>query len=182
MNTEQMRRYMIGIIYEQNKFKKNELYDNRKRVNTEQIKKYSGHRTAVKIAEDFHISPGTVQKYYRLYCVIKNIRKKSPQTVNAIFSKDYRFSYNQIMQLSSMPSEKILNFIKDCRKEYSKKQSVNITDFILIIELWIQFLDECNRYIGLNSASICERQALCSKLTVLVCHAQSLIDVAYIEQ
>ena len=177
MNAELMRKYMIGLIYAQSKLKKKELLTNNG-LNSEQIKKYSGHRTAVKIAEDFHVSPGTVQKYYKLYRVIEKIRKKSPQAANAIFSKKYRFSYNQILQLSSLSSEKRLKFINEHRNLSCKKQFVCMNDLISVIELWIEFIGEINKYIDWDSTSICERRALCSKLTNLVFCVQGLIDIA----
>lgn len=182
MNTEQMRKYMIGLIYAQRKLKKKDLLTNNNRLNPEQIKKYSGHRTAVKIAEDFHVSPGTVQKYYKLYRVIEKIREKSPQVANAIFSKNYRFSYNQILQISGMPAEKRLKFISEHKTSSHKKQVVCMNDLISVVELWIEFIDEINKYIDLDSASIYERQVLCGKLTNLVFYVQDLIDIAEIKQ
>lgn len=177
MNPEQMRKYMIGLIYEQSKSQKRSIHGRNKTSVAESRKNRRGYSVVNKTAAEFHISPGAVQKYSRFYRTVEKIRRKSTECFNAVLSEEYRFSHDDVLRLADMSDETAAEFIGKHRKKTAKKKSICITDYVSAVELWIRFTDEISRYIDFDSVSIRERQTLCDTLDDLISHTRSLTDV-----
>ncbi len=115
--SEETRKYLIGIQYE------NEKVINARR-NPKGINQYSykdGQTrprgklpfpavktyTMDRVAVDHHVSRGTVQKYARYANALETIRKKDPKLFPKILSGRYKISHENVVQLSTLPPEEI---------------------------------------------------------------------------
>lgn len=116
--SEETRKYLIGMQYE------NEKVINARR-NAKGVNQYS-HKdeqsrprgrpsyqredksyTMDRVADDHHVSRGTVQKYARYASALETIRKKDPKLFPKILSGRYKISHENIVHLSSLPPEEI---------------------------------------------------------------------------
>lgn len=119
---EEARKFLIGKQYETEKVinaRKNEMgYNQYKKADkkvpygkvvadVEKAPAFSSHKTAMRIAEENHISEGTVQKYGFYSRAIDAIEKKSPKMVAKILSGKYKISYNNIMELAKLSADEI---------------------------------------------------------------------------
>lgn len=116
--TDETRKFLIGMQYESEKIvhaKKNMDGINQysaadlkgKTGKQVQMTAPTGHMTAQKIAEENHISPGTVQKYAVYTRALEQIGSKSPTLVPKILSGEYKISHKNVMALAEMTPEEI---------------------------------------------------------------------------
>ena len=166
MDTQQMKKIFIGQAYEREKVLK-------RKIETNKLEVYSGHKTAAKISEKFHISPGTAQKYYKFYRCVESIRKKSPKSVKAIFSNEYKISHNRIVELSAMSAKEIEENIKNYRKSCKSTFRIDVYSFISVIESWIYMLDLYDSQIDVATA---EKKKIEDALNLLITKCKLLIS------
>ena len=109
--TEETRKFLIGLQYENEK-----IANNRKvRIRSESGKvmeilqkaDQTNRKTAHRIAEENHISPGTVEKYAIYTRALEEIGKKEPKLVPKILSGKYKFSHNGVIELARLSQEEI---------------------------------------------------------------------------
>lgn len=116
--TDETRKFLIGMQYESEKIvhaKKNadginqHSAANLKGQSAKQVQQPAptGHMTAQKIAEENHISLGTVQKYAVYTRALEQIGSKAPTLVPKILSGEYKISHKNIMALAEMSPEEI---------------------------------------------------------------------------
>lgn len=114
--SEETRKFLIGLQYEKEKI----IVTQRNRLGTnqytrEQQGKYpepiSKHATAEKIAEENHISPGTVQKYARYARALQAIDERNPRVLPKILAGDYKISHENVIEMARLPSAE-LNKVK----------------------------------------------------------------------
>ena len=116
--TDETRKFLIGMQYESEKIvhaRKNMDGINQysapdakgRSVKQVQMTPPTGHMTAQKIAEENHISPGTVQKYAVYTRALEQIGNKAPTLVPKILSGEYKISHKNVMALADMTSEEI---------------------------------------------------------------------------
>lgn len=118
--TEETRKFLIGMQYESEKIvlaQRNAKGKNQYSVIEEpdqddDEKKSDGkatsrHWTALRIAEQNNISPGTVQKYANYTRALEVIGKKVPLLVPKILSGSFKISHNNIVELSRLPPDEI---------------------------------------------------------------------------
>lgn len=120
--SEEARKFLIGKQYETEKVinaRRNEMgYNQYKKADKkvpfgkvvadiEKAPPFSSHKTAIRIAEENHVSEGTVQKYGFYSRAIDAIDKKSPKMVAKILSGKYKISYNNIMELAKLSADEI---------------------------------------------------------------------------
>ena len=121
--TEETRKFLIGMQYETEKIavtKRNAAGlnqynlpegDTSYSVDDDDEQEFfrplpSGHLTAQKIAEENHISQGTVQKYAMYTRALEEIGKVCPTIVPKILAGMYKISHKNLLELSRMePSE-----------------------------------------------------------------------------
>ena len=65
------------------------------------------HITAKRIADENHISLGTVQKYAIYTRALEEIGKKEPKLVPKILSGNYKISHENVVELSKLSQEDI---------------------------------------------------------------------------
>ena len=65
------------------------------------------HRTAIRIAEQNHISQGTVQKYAVYTRALEEVGKKAPDLVPKILSGRYKISHKNLIELSKLDADKL---------------------------------------------------------------------------
>ena len=114
--TEETRKFLVGMQYESEKIV------NRMK-NAKGINQYSEpdedlipqdtpranqlHRTAIRIAEQNHISQGTVQKYAVYTRALEEVGKKAPDLVPKILSGRYKISHKNLIELSKLDADKL---------------------------------------------------------------------------
>ena len=72
----------------------------------------SGHLTAQKIADENHISQGTVQKYAMYTRALEEIGKTCPSLVPKILSGRYKISHKNLLELSRMSPEEMKKVVR----------------------------------------------------------------------
>lgn len=110
--TEETRKFLIGMQYESEKIvatKRNAQGINQHSNVSRQAERdgiqndaMSRHQTAQKIAEEHHISNGSVQKYAVYTRALEEIGKAAPALVPKILSGHYKISHKNIVDLSKM--------------------------------------------------------------------------------
>lgn len=112
--TEEMRRFLIGLQYETEKLiirrKSTDLskpFYPEDELPPDDNTPHSGHVTAQRIARENNISYGTVQKFAQYTRSLEKISKTAPDLVLKILSGKYKISYQNIVDISKMPSEEI---------------------------------------------------------------------------
>lgn len=121
---EETRKFLIGMQYESEKIVV------RKR-NCRGVTQYTpedgdsflqppfsptGHVTAQRIADENHVSHGTIQKYAIYTRALEEIGKKEPRLVPKILSGQYKISHNNVVSLSRLSAEEIKRFNKKIDK------------------------------------------------------------------
>ena len=117
--TEETRKYLIGMQYEAEKYingqKRKEYLGQRPATNGEPTQFIIGknelppsrHLTALKIANDNHISTASVQKYAQYTRAIDTIGKAEPKLKAKILTGRYKVSHNNLLELSQLSEEEI---------------------------------------------------------------------------
>ena len=113
--TDESRKFLIGKQYEASKaltLNRNVLGINQHTSTQDDLieDKQSGmthYGTAQKIADDNHISHGTVEKYAAYSRAIDSIEKKEPALVSKILSGKYKFSHDNIINLSKRSESEV---------------------------------------------------------------------------
>lgn len=127
--TEESRKYLIGKQYESEKIisRKRSIYhsiaedssaqpyesfDPASDRHSVETKKKTGQR----IAEENHISHGTVEKYSIYTRAIEEIRKKEPQMAIKILSGRYKISHKAVLTLAQRSAEEIASLNRRLEK------------------------------------------------------------------
>ena len=117
--TEETRKYLIGMQYEAEKYvngqKRKEYLGQSPATNGEPTQFIIGkdelppsrHLTALKIANDNHISTASVQKYAQFTRAIDTIGKAEPKLKAKILTGRYKVSHNNLLELSQLSEEEI---------------------------------------------------------------------------
>lgn len=126
---EETRKYLIGIQYETEKVinkKKNAMgrnqYSSGASQDTTEHPLNTGVRTAQRIADENHISSGTVQKYGIYAKSLDIIEEKCPDLVSKILSGKYKISHESVCELAKKTSDEL--------KKISGKMSRNQMPYI----------------------------------------------------
>ena len=126
---EETRKYLIGIQYETEKVinkKKNAMgrnqYSSGASQDTTEHPLNTGVRTAQRIADENHISSGTVQKYGIYAKSLDIIEEKCPDLVSKILSGKYKISHESVCELAKKTSDEL--------KKISHKMSRNQMPYI----------------------------------------------------
>lgn len=113
--SDETRKYLIGLQYESEKV----INTNRNRLGINQYTYTmpneptsnntgpSGHRTALRIAEEHHISWNTVNKYAAYAKAIAEIEKKAPDVAELILSGQLKISHENISEMASLTANQI---------------------------------------------------------------------------
>lgn len=127
--TEETRKYLIGLQYETEKVinkKKNaqgrNQYSEGSTTSTTEQSLRTGVRTAQRIADENHISSGTVQKYGIYAKSLDAIEGKCPDLVSKILSGRYKVSHEGICELAKRQPDEL--------KRISRKMSRSPAPFI----------------------------------------------------
>lgn len=121
--TEETRKFLIGMQYETEKVvasKRNAQGSNqysilepgKKKMTEAERQATSGHLTAQKIADENHISQGTVQKYAMYTRALEEIGKTCPSLVPKILSGRYKISHKNLLELSRMSPEEMKKVVR----------------------------------------------------------------------
>ena len=138
--TEETRKFLIGMQYENEKIvneRKNVLGRNQYSSpdsspndsliqNDLSAELPSRNKTAHKIANDYHISRATVEKYASYTRALESIGKKEPNLVPKILSGRYKISHNGVIELSSMPASEVQSINRRLERagpEYARYQA-----------------------------------------------------------
>lgn len=119
--TEETRKFLIGMQYESEKlahsFKnaqgKNQYGESKDQFSceisdaNEATPSSSGHATAQRIAQENHISNGTVLKYAVYTRALEAIGQKAPEMVPKILSGRYKISHKNLVDLSQLTPDEI---------------------------------------------------------------------------
>lgn len=112
--TEETRKFLIGMQYENEKvaakYRNAKGTNQYKGVSDKEIA--SGRYTSRRIAEQQHISHGTVQKYAEYTRALEAIGKKDPELVPKILSGRYKISHNNIVALSRLTQPELRSVIR----------------------------------------------------------------------
>lgn len=110
--TEETRKYLIGVQYESEKIVSRihnqagrNQYSPSPKPGREENTRGHRHQTAIRIAEENHVSPGSVQKYAVFSRAIDEIREKEPMLVPKILSGQYKLSLNNVLDMADLPQE-----------------------------------------------------------------------------
>lgn len=113
--TEETRKFLIGMQYESEKIVnriKNEKgfnqYTNPKDIVWRPSdERRNRHRTAERIAEENHVSQGTVQKYAEYTRALEEVGRKLPELVPKILSGRYKISHRNLVEMASLNPEEL---------------------------------------------------------------------------
>ena len=117
--SEETRKYLIGLQYEtekiivKNKQGKNQ-HSEETEIDDEDIEENNGgtHHTAQKLADEHHISYGTVQKYASYTRALDHLREVEPDIVPKILSGKYKIAHKNVINLAQLPPDDIKRFSK----------------------------------------------------------------------
>lgn len=114
--SEETRKYLIGLQYETEKI----IVKNRRGKNQytlledledeDETEKPPTHQTAQKLADEHHISYGTVQKYASYTRALEHLKEIEPEIVPKILSGKYKISHRNVINLALLPPEEIKKF------------------------------------------------------------------------
>jgi hypothetical protein len=142
--TEEARKFLIGMQYECEKIVNKATRPNRNQYTvispedeaegaTTTSNKYgfqSGHRSATRIAEENHVSYGTVEKYAYYTRALEMIGSKEPELVPKILSGRFKISHSYILDMAKMGVEELREINARMNKKttpvfhYSQSRSV----------------------------------------------------------
>lgn len=118
--TEETKKYLIGLQYEQTKlanYKKNAGGRNQYSTDSpKSARSQHGYRTAEIIADEHHISHGTVEKYATYSRALEELKSKRPQLVPQILAGQVRISHEGVLELSKMNSAELKNIDRQIRR------------------------------------------------------------------
>ena len=131
--TEEARKFLIGMQFEcekivnkQNRKGRNQYSVNAEPEDTEEGSTVSnrygfqtGHRSATRIAEENHVSYGTVEKYAYYTRALEMIGSKEPALVPKILSGRYKISHSYILDMAKMSADEL----REINARMSKKSS-----------------------------------------------------------
>ena len=117
--SDETRKFLIGMQYESEK-----IINSRKNANgnnqygseddyvqgQSEIKPYSErsvHKTAQRISEENHISPGTVLKYAQYTRALEVIGSKEPELVPKILSGRYKIAHKNVIKMSELTEKEL---------------------------------------------------------------------------
>ena len=114
--TDETRRYLIGLQYENQKIANNKKNgqgknqytkqkDQKRGENKAEDLKPSRNQTAQRIAEANSISHATVEKYALYSRAVKTIEKKAPGLSAKILSGTYKMSHNSVLELAKLSKD-----------------------------------------------------------------------------
>jgi len=111
--SEETRKYLIGIQYEAEKIINSEKNPYGINQHTQVANKipqrgrpFKGHHiTAARIAEENHISSGTVQKYAAYARAVNTIGNKDPKMMTNLLSGRYKISHANTLKLSDLGAD-----------------------------------------------------------------------------
>ena len=137
--SEETRKFLIGMQYESEKVineRKNKYGINQYSVREDlpylpdedsQIPEApSRNKTANKIADEYHISRSTVEKYANYTRALEEIGKKEPKLVPKILSGRYKVSHNGVVELSKLPAADVQSInrrLERSASEFAKYQA-----------------------------------------------------------
>lgn len=147
--TDEMRKYLIGRQYEAEKrisFHRNDrghpqhakspvLGDHNETSGQE--RRQSGQQTAARLASQYHLSSGVVQKYAKYRQALDVLGERIPELVPKILSGNYKISHDNIVALSQMDAEAI--------KDLSSKIRHGSASFIRYFESRGKLSDKRNK-------------------------------------
>ena len=131
--SEETRKFLIGMQYENEK-----IVNERK--NRLGLNQYSGkgsgkssddtlpedapsrNKTAHKIADEYHVSRSTVEKYASYTRALEAIGKKEPNLVPKILSGKYKISHSGVLELANLPASEV--------KGINRKLELNGPEFV----------------------------------------------------
>lgn len=111
---DDMRRFLIGVLYESEKAVDKEklkfsllphLYGDKQRASPSDIP--SKTRTATEIAKKYSIARISVEKYGVFARALDKNGGKEPALVSKILSGKYKISHNGVLELSELPAEEV---------------------------------------------------------------------------
>ena len=105
--TEESRKYLIGKQYESEKAVSRKKNSNQGHSTTSIEPTKTRMKTGARIAEENHISHGTVEKYAIYSRAIEKIQKTEPQIAVKILSGKYKISHNGVIALSHRSSKEL---------------------------------------------------------------------------
>lgn len=134
--SDETRKFLIGMQYESEKVVarvKNTYGSNQYSKKGTKDAKSGGedrpedpawrHKTAIRIAEENHISHGTVQRYAEFTRLLETIGKKAPEVVPEILSGRYKISHRNLADLAELPEvelKKVMLRLEQQQKPYIK--------------------------------------------------------------
>ncbi|MBR3439675.1 MAG: hypothetical protein IKH13_09270 [Clostridia bacterium] len=119
--TEEFRKYLIGLQYEAEKIIDNGTGTDDPIIKDPEIQRSpTGYVTAMRIAEENHVSWNTIYKYSVYARTIEEIGKKAPDIVPFILSGRYKISQKNLIDLSKMSPEQIDKIVVRLEKDGEK--------------------------------------------------------------
>lgn len=124
--SEETRKYLIGLQYEtekliiKNKRGKNQHTEEDIEPDAEEEnceEKGGTHHTAQRLADEHHISYGTVQKYASYTRALEHLKEVEPDIVPKILSGKYKIAHRNVINLASLPPEEIKKFSRRMLKK-----------------------------------------------------------------
>ncbi len=129
--SEETRKYLIGVQYHSEKIvasKRNargiNQYNfedfNTEEMTNEEIERHIVRRTAERIADEYHIAHGTVQKYSIYSQALDDIKDVEPELVQKILSGDIKISHKNVVEVSKFEPKEIRKFYRYVKKHPEK--------------------------------------------------------------
>ena len=124
--SEETRKYLIGLQYETEKtIIKNKQGKNQHNAEDVEIdedaeeenNKGGTHHTAQRLADEHHISYGTVQKYASYTRALEHLKEIEPEIVPKILSGKYKIAHKNVINLALLPPEEIKKFNRRMQKK-----------------------------------------------------------------
>ena len=105
--TEETRKFLIGMQYENEKVAARFRYKLEKNISTVNNQIPEKYCTVEKIAEANNISRATVVKYALFTRALEQIGKKEPKLVPKILSGQYKISHKNVLKMAELSEEEI---------------------------------------------------------------------------
>ncbi len=111
--SEETRKFLIGLQYEKEKIisaRRNTLGTNQyspRKCGRKPVP-LSGHSTAIRIAAENHISPGTVQKYARYARALQEIDGNHSNVLPKILAGDYKISHDSVIEMAKLSTPELV--------------------------------------------------------------------------
>jgi len=129
--SEETRKYLIGVQYHTDKVaasKRNSRGVNQYNcddfiqpdMTSEEYERALNKNTADRIADENHISHGTVQKYAIYSAALDEIKEIEPELVERILSGDIKISHKNVVEVSKFEPKEIRKFYRYVKKHPEK--------------------------------------------------------------